>query len=215
MRIVAAVAPEKEKPSAAADPDRELVVRAKEGEALGFEELIAQHWPRVYGLVARVLGDPSDAVGVTGEAFLQAWRSLTGFRGEVRFSLWLYRIAIDEAGRRLADEAWLNEAWLAGLPLEGDRLQAPLAGVEPSAEADWAELDDYLARCLAELPADERVAVVLRDVEGLTNREAAYVLSLELGALKRRVHRGRMTLVRRLEARALGRGEVSSALRNS
>lgn len=177
--------------AASPESDAKLVARAQAGDQAAFEELILLHAPAVYRMLARVLGNPADAEEVAQEALLRAWRGLPNYRAEARFSTWLYRIALNEANRRLA-----REARRPAVPLQ-DELVDPRAG--PPAVAESAELEAQLERCLAELPPQYRAAVVLRDVEGLTNDEAAGVLGLGIRNFKSRLHRGRMALRRRLE----------------
>jgi RNA polymerase sigma-70 factor (ECF subfamily) len=176
------------------DGDWQRVARAKRGEAAAFEELIALHTPRLHRMLTRVLGNAADAEEVAQEAFLKAWRGLDRFRGDARFSTWLYRIAINEASRRLA-----HDARRPTLPLDDDRSEIPDLRDEPSAQVEAAELQAHLERCVADLPANYRAAVVLRDIEGLTNEEAAEVLGLELANFKSRLHRGRMAIRRSVE----------------
>ncbi len=171
-----------------------LVARARQGEAAAFEELILEHSSRIYRLLVRMLGNASDAEEVAQETFLKTWRALPSFRGEAQFSTWLFRIAVNEANRRLAREARQRT-----LPIDDATLQIPDLGKGPAARAEDAELEGHLERSLEELPADYRAAVVLRDVEGLTNEEAAELLGLELTNFKSRLHRGRMALRRRVE----------------
>ncbi len=171
-----------------------LVARARERDPAAFETLIELHAPRVYRMLARLLGNAADAEEVAQEALLKAWRALPGFRGEAQFSTWLFRIALNEAKRRLA-----YEARRPALPLDEVALEVPDLAAGPAARAESAELQASLERLIAELPAPYRAAVVLRDVEGLGNEEAAELLGLELANFKSRLHRGRMALRRRLE----------------
>ena len=174
--------------------EAKLVARARARDAEAFEELIELHAPRVYRMLARVLGNAADAEDVAQEALLKAWRALPGFRGEAQFGTWLFRIAVNEAKRRLA-----YQARRPALPLDELVLEVPDLAQGPAALAESAELKAQLERLLAELPAPYRAAVVLRDVEGLSNEEAAELLELELANFKSRLHRGRMALRRRLE----------------
>lgn len=179
---------------ASAGHERELVARAATGSAEAFEELIRLHSPRVYRMLVRVVGNVADAEDVVQETFLKAWRALPGFRGEARFSTWLYRIAMNEANRRLA---WAAQR--ATLPIDDVVLEVPDLREGPAALAEAAEVEEQLERSIAELPPHYRAAVVLRDVEGLTNEEAAEVLGLDVRNFKSRLHRGRMAIRRRLE----------------
>jgi RNA polymerase sigma-70 factor (ECF subfamily) len=177
--------------------DHELVVLARDGDGAAFDALVRAHAPRVYRMLVRVIRDAASAEDVAQETFARAWRGLAGFREDARFSTWLYRIAMNEANRFLERESRRET-----LPYE-DVMQevADLAADTPAA-AETRELRRELEAHLAELPANYRVAVVLRDVEGLSNEEAAEVLGLGVRNFKSRLHRGRMELRRRLEEAA-------------
>lgn len=173
----------------------ELVRRAQGGDARAFELLIEQRAGPVHRLLTRVLGNPADAEDVLQETFVKAWRSLPRFRGEARVSTWLYRIAMNEASRYRSSGA-RHQA----LPLDDMVLEVPDGAAGPPAVAESAELRTQLELFIAELPQAYREAVVLRDVEGLTNEEAADVLGIEIRNFKSRLHRGRMALRARLES---------------
>lgn len=178
-------------------PDHELVALARAGDADAFEEVVRRHSPRVYRTLVRVLGSSTLAEDVTQETFIRAWRALGSFRGEARISTWLFRIAMNEANRHLAREARREL-----LPFDDAMLDVPDLAADTPALVERGEVEAELERCLAELPASYRAAVILRDVEGLTNEEAAEALELNVRNFKSRLHRGRMELRRRLEARA-------------
>jgi RNA polymerase sigma-70 factor (ECF subfamily) len=177
--------------------EHELVVRARGGDGAAFDELVREHAPRVYRMLVRVIGNPTSAEDVAQESFARAWRGLSGFREDARFSTWLYRIAMNEANRFLEREARCET-----LPHEDVMQEVPDLAADTIAGAESRELRRELERYLAELPGNYRAAVVLRDVEGLTNEEAAEVLGLRVRNFKSRLHRGRMELRRRLEEAA-------------
>jgi len=174
--------------------ERAVVARARDGDADAFDALVRAHSGRVYRLLARMLGDAAAAEDVAQETFVRAWRALPGFRGEALFATWLFRIATNEANRFLAREARRHE-----LPFDDAVVEVVDLSADPAGEAEQAELAARLEQLLAELPARYRVAVVLRDVEGLTNEEAAGVLGLNVRNFKSRLHRGRMAIRQRLE----------------
>lgn len=174
--------------------EAELVRRARAGEAQAFETLIGMHAARVHRMLVRVLGNPIDAEDVLQETFIKAWRALPRFRGEAQLSTWLYRIAMNEASRHRSARA-RHQA----LPLDDTVVEVADIGPGPPALAESAELRALLELFIRELPQPYREAVVLRDVEGLTNEEAADVLGLDIRNFKSRLHRGRMALRQRLE----------------
>lgn len=201
MRILAALAAAKDKPFEVADPDRRRVARAQQGEAAAFEELIELHWPRVYRILARMLGDAADAAEAARETFLEAWQTLASLRSDTRFATWLYRIALSEVDRRLA-----GAAPRPGRPIDDLALEVPRLVTERRPRSEPAELRASLERFIAELPAGCRAAVVLHDVEGLTREEAAEALGLELATFRRLLHRGRMAIRLRLGELHRGNG---------
>lgn len=174
--------------------DRELVRRASAGDGAAFEQLIELHGRRTYRMLVRVVGDPTEAEDVLQEAFLKAWRALPRFRGDAQFATWFYRIAVNEANRRFA-----RERRRRALPLEETLAEVPDLAAGPAALAESSELQELVGRCIDELPPQYRAAVVLRDIEGLTNEEAAAALGLTVRNLKSRLHRGRMGIRRMLE----------------
>jgi RNA polymerase sigma-70 factor, ECF subfamily len=179
--------------SAIVDPgERELVARAQAGDADATAELLRTHAPRVYRMLARLLADPAGAEDVLQEVLVKAWRALPRFRGDARFSTWLYRIALNEAALDRRQRA--RQVPLEATPLDdvGHELAAPDA--DPAGAAATRDFLAFLERCVMELPPHYRAAVVLRDVEGFSNREAARLLGLDLHNFKSRLHRGRMTI---------------------
>ena len=180
------------------DDERKLIERARAGDEDAFEQIIDLHADRVYGALRRFGLAPGDAEDVTQEVFLRAWRGLGRFEGRARLSTWLYRIAFNEGRRRLGRrEPAVVRPDSKGADLLAMLADAPQRG--PGAQALDREFEATLERALRQLPADWRAAVVLRDLEGLSTREAAGALGIREAAFKRRLHRGRMQLRALLE----------------
>jgi RNA polymerase sigma-70 factor, ECF subfamily len=159
--------------------DRELVERARAGDLDAFRELVLTHERRVASVLYRLLDDPRDVEEATQDVFVQVWRNLHRFRGHAQLFTWLYRIAVNEAlMRKRRKRHDLQEL--------DDRLAAV-----PDPESG---LRDLLVRALAALPFEHRAAVVLRDVEGLSNVEVAEALGISVAAAKSRIHRGRLQI---------------------
>jgi RNA polymerase sigma-70 factor, ECF subfamily len=162
-----------------ADRDQELVERAAAGDLEAFGELVRAYESRVASVLYRLLDDRRDVEEATQDVFVQAWRNLRRFRGDAQLFTWLYRIAVNEAlMRRRRKRPEIEEL---------DERLAAAPDPEPG-------LRDLLVRELAELPFEHRAAVVLRDVEGLTNAEVAEALGISVPAAKSRIHRGRMEI---------------------
>jgi RNA polymerase sigma-70 factor (ECF subfamily) len=138
---------------------------------------------------------------VAQEVFLRAWRGLSRFEERARFSTWLYRIAFNEAQRRLAKAGPPTVTTDPSSPDVEDRVAAipESAHLGPEATALDREFERTLERALSRLPGDWRAAVVLRDIEGLSTEEAAAVVGVRQAAFKSRLHRGRMQLRALLE----------------
>jgi RNA polymerase sigma-70 factor (ECF subfamily) len=166
-----------------------LVARAQMGDMGAFEDLVMTYADRLFAVLVRMLGDRSEAEDVAQEVILRAWRGIGGFRGSSSFFTWLYRIAINEANRSLQKSARRPLT----VPVETGALQLPAdARDEPSRRAEQQELRTALASALASLPPDYRAAIVLRDIEGLSTREAADIAGVGQAAFKSRLHQARL-----------------------
>jgi RNA polymerase sigma-70 factor (ECF subfamily) len=178
--------------------ERDLIRRARTGDQDAFAELVEMHAGRVYGALRRFGLDAGEADEVAQEVFVRAWRGLPRFEERAQLSTWLYRIAFNEAQRRLtrrgprrAEPDSDEDDVIAALP------ESPVLG--PEAQTLDHEFEHTLERALDQLPADWRAAVVLRDLEGLSTQEAAQVAGVRQAAFKSRLHRGRMQLRSLLE----------------
>lgn len=170
------------------DPDRALVDAAAAGSREAFDELVRRHQVAVVTLV-RVLtsgrGDPED---LAQEVFVRAWKSLRGFRGDSTFRTWLHRLTINAVRTSQSRSGRLL------------RLFTGVTGATPEPESGDEPVDTALARrqaidrALASLPGDLRVAVTLRDMQGLEYREIAAVLRVPIGTVESRIFRARQRL---------------------
>ncbi len=168
------------------------LLRAREGDLAAFNELVLEHQALVFNLCLRMLGGRQAAEDAAQEAFFAAWRGLGGLRGDA-FRSWLLRIAANlcrdelrRRGRRPA--ASLETALEEGVPEPAD------AEPPPESHALDAELRRRIAAALTRLPEDQRLAVVLADVEGLDYTEIGSVMRTSLGTVKSRIARGRARL---------------------
>jgi RNA polymerase sigma-70 factor (ECF subfamily) len=180
--------------------DRELVARAKEGDAEAFGELVERNEAKVYGLCLKMLGNTEDAEDCLQEVFIKAFKALPGFRQEARFSTWLYRIAYNECLMRI------RKRTIDTVPID-----RPVEFKEGNADrefADWTndpradvmnnELNSVLVQHVNELDPDNRIVFLLRDVHGLSTNDTADALGLTVPAVKSRLHRARLFLRERL-----------------
>jgi RNA polymerase sigma-70 factor (ECF subfamily) len=178
-----------------ARPDEdELIARARKGDLGAFNLLVEHYQAAVYGLCLRLLNGGQAAEDAAQDAFIAAYRNLDKFRGGA-FRSWLFRIAAnacyDELRRRRARPA----SSLDGPAGEGERrLDVPAPGLSPHEHAERAELGEALQAALARIPMEQRLAIVLADVQGMDYAEIAVVMQCSLGTVKSRIARGRMRL---------------------
>ena len=196
-----------ERPPGEIDPDGELVARWRAGDRAAFEGLVRRHQARVFRLLLRMLGSREEAEDVAQETFLNLHRSGHRFRGEARFSTFVYRVAANAALNRRRSQG-RHQAREGVLALEAQA--APVRPADPEAAAASSELRAELELALRALPPALRLPVLLCDVEGLGYSEIARILELADGTVKSRIHRGRRWLRERLGAGVGGaqRGEV-------
>jgi RNA polymerase sigma-70 factor, ECF subfamily len=168
----------------------ELIERCQQGDRAAFEELVRLTHRRVYSLAYRLVRDRSDAEDVSQEAYLRIFRGLAGFRKEAAFETWMYRIVTNCAMSHLRRRGRFGDLLRDE---EGPDQATPDRAQEITVERD------ELSRGLAALPEGQRVAVLLKDVYGLSVREIATELGIEEGAVKVRVHRARRKLKELLE----------------
>jgi RNA polymerase sigma-70 factor, ECF subfamily len=175
--------------------DEDLVRLAQQGRRDAFEELVRRHADRLYGVVLRFLGDPTETEEVVQETFPRAWRGIGSFERRAQFFTWLYRIGLNEARRRATrrppqDTVSIEQGALESYP---DLRQAP----EPRAEQ--RDVRAALERSVRALPAKYRAPLILRDVEGLSTEQAAAIMGLREAAFKSRLHRARLAVRQSIE----------------
>ena len=168
----------------------ELVARAKSGERQAFDELVRLTHGDAFGLAIRLTGNEQDARDVVQDAYLRAYKGLARFRGDARFSTWLYRIVANCASthstrkRRHRHDELPDEALLAETRPDND----------PALRGDFLALRDELEAAVADLPDRLRAVVVLRDVYGLPHEAIAEELGISVSSSKVRLHRARQRL---------------------
>ena len=180
--------------------DEELVARATAGDQDSFNQLVAR-WERpIYALAYRTLGREEEARDVVQEAFLRAYRGLKGFKGEAKFSSWLYRITLNLCRDWIRRE---RRAPIVQVPEGVDPVDLADAQVSPSESVEdlvgRREMSQAVAKAMAELPEEQRVAIMLKEYHGLTFQEIADQLDCPLSTVKTRLYQGLSVLRRRLE----------------
>ncbi|MFP6641827.1 MAG: sigma-70 family RNA polymerase sigma factor, partial [Myxococcota bacterium] len=176
------------------DPDAELVARWKEGDADAFAELVQRHQQRVFRLLMRMMGSREEAEDVAQETFLSLHRHGRRFRGESRFSTFVYRVAANAAlnRRRSLGRSRARIDKLAVRQSAGDDL--PYSPRDPEDAMLGSEMTEHVRAALQCLSPTLRMPVVLYDIEGLAYAEIAGILSIAEGTVKSRIHRARQAL---------------------
>ena len=176
--------------------DEELVARSMGGDLDSFNQLVLR-WERpIYALAYRVIGREEDARDVAQEAFLRAFRALSGFKGQAKFSSWLYRITLNLCRDWIRRE---RRTPLAQAPEGVDLIElasesAPSESIEDLISRK--ELGRAVAKALSTLPDEQRTAIILKEYHGLTFQEIADLLDCPLSTVKTRLYQG-LSVVRK------------------
>jgi RNA polymerase sigma-70 factor, ECF subfamily len=183
--------------------------------AEAFDTLYRDHVDRLYRYAHRLCGEAESAKDLVQETFLSAYRGLSQFRGEAKASTWLYTIASRACLRMRRKRKGAPERELSleeFVPAsEGEfRLQIPIEGLTPEQALENKELREALNQAISKLPKKYRMALVLRDMEGLSAGETGAVMGLSERAVKSRLHRARLFVRRELSARGMAEGARES-----
>jgi RNA polymerase sigma-70 factor (ECF subfamily) len=178
-----------------AQDDRDLVGLARRGDREAFTQLIVQYQVPLYNMALRMVGGPDDAADITQEAFLRAWEKIRTLR-EAPFKAWLFQIAANlcydhfRRGRRYGVMPDEETNKVRGLGIETP---------DPQERAEASERNRLVRESIQALDHDMRIAIVLRDVNGMAYEEIAAVLRVPLGTVKSRIARARAQVQERLQ----------------
>jgi RNA polymerase sigma-70 factor, ECF subfamily len=178
--------------------DEELVAKSISGDADSFNELVLRWQRPIYALAYRTIGREEDARDVCQETFLRAFRALPGFRGQAKFSSWLYRIALNLC------RDWIRRERRAPVvqPPEDMDLIEMAAAAEPSESIEdlvaRKDLSRLVEKAMTLLPEEQRTAIVLKEYHGLTFQEIAELVGCPLSTVKTRLYQGLIVLRREL-----------------
>jgi RNA polymerase sigma-70 factor (ECF subfamily) len=179
--------------------ERLLIGRLKQRDEQAFNEIVRQHGDKVFSLVYRMIGNRAEAEDIAQEVFVTVFKTIDGFRGEAKFSTWLLRIAANQCknrikylARRATDPDGLDEGGDVAAAPHGSFVTARIDGPDVMMEA--AELDGLMQRAIADLDDEQRLLVVLRDVEEMSYQEIGEITALPEGTIKSRLHRARMAI---------------------
>jgi len=181
--------------------DIALVRRVQQGEKAAFDLLVLKYQHRIIKLVSRYVREPSDALDISQETFLKAYRALPNFRGDSAFYTWIYRIAINTAKNYLvALTRRPNEIDLEydnGDALDINSLQKNLDTPEHLLLTE--EIRETILDATAKLPDELREAITLREADGLSYEEIAEVMACPIGTVRSRIFRARDAIDQRLK----------------
>lgn len=181
--------------------DRELVRRVQNGEKEAFDVLVLKYQHKLLKLISRYIRDSSEALDVAQESFLKAYRALPNFRGESAFYTWLYRIAINTAKNHLVSESRrppvsdVDSVDAEQLNGESDLKEY----ATPERLLLKEEIQNTVAEAIGELPEDLKMAITLRELEGLSYEEIAHAMDCPIGTVRSRIFRARESINARLQ----------------
>ncbi|MCD6639527.1 MAG: RNA polymerase sigma factor SigM [Nocardioides sp.] len=175
--------------------DADLLQAHVEGDPDAFGELFARHRDRLWAVALRTMGNPEDAADGLQDAMVAAFRRAGSFRGDAAVTTWLHRVVVNACLDRIrAAKVRRTEAMRDDVDDRGTLVATATADADPEAAAIAASRRERVLAALASLPADQRAALVLVDMEGYSVNEAAEVLECAPGTVKSRCFRGRARL---------------------
>lgn len=196
--------------------EEQLVERLKRRDEAAFNEVVRLYQERVFRLVLRMLGDRAEAEDVAQEVFITVFKSIDGFRGDSKLSTWLYRVATNHCKNRMKyldrrargkkkdfDELAEHDA------LESASMSASAQVARPDQQAEANEIELIVRAAIMELDEDQRVLVIMRDVENMSYEEIQQETGLPEGTVKSRLHRARLALAKTVQ-RASGERRSSA-----
>lgn len=181
--------------------DQQLVERAQKGDKRAFDMLVVKYQRKLGRLLSRFIRDAAEVEDVAQEAFVKAYRALPSFRGDSAFYTWLYRIGINTAknylvarGRRAPTSTGFDSE-----EAEGFEDAELLRDVNtPEAELMSKQIGNVVNETMAELPEELRMAITLREIEGLSYEDISTIMNCPIGTVRSRIFRARETIAERL-----------------
>lgn len=182
--------------------DKQLLKHIKRGSQDAFKEVLGRYETKVFNLAMRYTRNPEDAEEILQDVFVTVFKKISSFKGKSAFSSWLYRVTVNAAFMKLRKRKQDHT-----IPME--ELSAPIqknwldkGGAHKDSCTDGGlmhgELREILQEAIDKLPDDYRAVYILRDIDGLSNRQVSKVLSLSVPAIKSRLHRSRLMLRKKL-----------------
>jgi len=180
--------------------DKELVKRVQKGDKGAFDMLVLKYEHKIVNLVMRYVRDPEQALDISQEAFIKAYRALPRFRGDSAFYTWLYRIAVNTAKNYLAAQRRRPlDVELDMQDPEQYGLHAKLKETDdPEGVTLSRELQETLERAIESLPDDLRTAIILRELDGMSYEEIAQTMDCPVGTVRSRIFRARDAIAKKV-----------------
>lgn len=198
--------------------EEKLVERLKRRDEAAFNELVRLYQERVFRLVLRMIGDRSEAEDVAQEVFITVFKSIDGFRGDAKLSTWLYRVATNHCKNRIkyldrrarGKKKELDEIAEHGA-VESASMSSSATVARPDQQAEANQIELIVREAIMDLDEDQRVLVIMRDVENMSYEEIQQETGLPEGTVKSRLHRARLALAKAVQ-RATGERRSSAPL---
>ena len=182
--------------------DKQLVERVKRGDKRAFDVLILKYQHKIIGLVGRYLRDQDEVQDVTQESFIKAYRALPNFRGDSAFYTWLYRIAINTAKNHLVSRS--RRPPDTDIDVDDGEFQDNSAVLRDNESSEdvlaTGQMENVIYRAIDDLPEELKVAVTLREFEGLSYEEIAEVMECPVGTVRSRIFRAREAIEKKIAA---------------
>ena len=183
------------------DPDEDfrLVALAQQGDMSAYDALVTRHRGKIYAMIRNMIHQEADAWDLSQEVFIKAWQALPRFEAKARFSTWLYRIAHNAVydwtrKRRIESVGELNDGIFERERIDPSSFTTPSGGESPDDTMAQGELRAKIAAALEKISPEHREVVLLKDVQGLSYKEIAEVMSCEMGTVMSRLYYARQKL---------------------
>jgi RNA polymerase sigma-70 factor (ECF subfamily) len=181
------------------DDDFRLVALAQNGDTKSYDELVTRHRGRIFAMIRNMIHQEADAWDLSQEVFIKAWNALPKFEAKARFSTWLYRIAHNVVydfvrKRKIESAGELNDEIFERERIDSASFTTPSGGESPDDSMAHGELRVKIQIALDKLSPEHREVVLLKDVQGLSYKEIADVMSSTLGTVMSRLFYARQKL---------------------
>lgn len=180
--------------------DKQLVERVRRGDKRAFDLLILKYQHKIISIVGRYLGDQNDVQDVSQETFIKAYRAIPNFRGESAFYTWLYRIAVNTAKNHLVSKS--RRPPNIDIDIDDGEFQNNSAVLRdnesPQASLATSQMEQVIFRSIENLPSELRIAVTLREFDGLSYEEIAKIMNCPVGTVRSRIFRAREAIEKKI-----------------